>query len=97
MKESSVTGNSELILYSDGILKAGSKTGEWRYIDGVLTVGIVGNSIYLSSTDAEGVMTIQPAWFGSIHTFTFAKADLEKALGTNQGLTDRSEWIGEYR
>ena len=97
VKESSVTGNNELILYSDGILKAGSKTGEWRYIDGVLTVGIVGNSIYLSSTDAEGVMTIQPAWFGSIHTFTFAKADLEKALGTNQGLTDRSEWVGEYR
>ena len=92
------TDKQTLQLYSDGVLKAGNKTGEWRYIDGTLTIGIVGNSIYTSVINEDYTkLIIAPAWFGSVFTFEIVEADLIAALNGNKGLVDRLDWIGAYR
>lgn len=92
------SGKQTLTLYSDGILKAGTKTGEWRYIDGVLTIGIVGNSIYSSVSNEDfTTLTVVPAWFGSLFTFEINEEEFKAAIGDNHGLVDRFDWVGEYR
>ncbi len=92
------TGRQTLSLYSDGVLKAGSKTGEWRYIDGVLTIGIVGNSIYNSVSNEDfTTLTVYPAWFGSVYTFVINEEEMTTALNGNHGIADRFDWVGEYR
>ena len=99
-KTSSWLGTPDLIFYSDGTIGTTGKMkkkGEWRYIDGCLTVGIEGNGIKKSTcNDDYTKLLITLGWLGGQFKYEFEEKDFINALAGNHGKVDRFDWIGQY-
>lgn len=91
-------GPATLMLYSDGTLKCGPKTGEWYYDKEarLLTIAAVGNSRIDNRPDADGKFTIVINYYASDHYFDTTISDFEAAIGSNKG-KEVASWIGQYK
>ena len=91
-------GSATLMLYSDGTLKCGPKTGEWYYDKEarLLTIAAVGNSRIDNRPDADGKFTIVINYYASDHYFDTTISDFEAAIGSNKG-KEVASWIGQYK
>ena len=73
------------------------KNGEWRYIDGVLTVGIEGNGIKTSTcNDDYTKLLITLGWLGGQFKYEFNEDEFKDAMNGNHGLVDRFDSVGQY-
>lgn len=95
-------GTADLVFYSDGTVqgvtkRAPKKLGEWRYIDGKITIGIEGNGIrYSSSNEDYTKLLLNLGWLGAQFKFEINETDFITSLNHNHGKVDRFDWIGQY-
>jgi len=95
-------GKADLVFYSDGTVqgitqRAPKKLGEWRYIDGKITIGIESNGIrYSSSNEDYTKLLLNLGWLGAQFKYEINEAEFIKALNGNHGKVDRFDWIGQY-